>query len=106
MAFNVDPKKIDTFHQQLSPTLSGQTDTAKNYLNEHLNLTLWEKGLVGQGIWAQAISQMGAARDAIIANMDRLKALSDGCGTELARTATMYRNTDKTHAENLDKTYG
>jgi hypothetical protein len=105
MAFHVEPAKIEKFGELLSPNLSGQTATAKEYLDKHLNLTMWEKGLVGQGIWAQAISKMGEARTAIQANLDRLNALSAGCATELARTAVMYRNTDEGTAKKLDDTY-
>jgi hypothetical protein len=105
MSFHVEPPKIEVFDELLSPTLSGQTATAKQYLENHLNLTMWEKGLVGQGIWAQAISRMGDAKNAINANLDRLKALSDGSSTELARSAVMYRGTDTATAEKLDNTY-
>lgn len=104
MSFEVHPEKLDTFHQLLTD-LAGQTATAKAYVGKAVDLSMWEKGLVGQGIWAQAISRMGDARDAINANLDRLAALSNGSATELARSATMYRNTDRANAERLDNTY-
>ncbi|HEY7593311.1 MAG TPA: type VII secretion target [Actinophytocola sp.] len=104
MSFEVHPEKIDTYHNLLTD-LAGQTGQAKTYLGNAVNLSMWEKGLIGQGIWAQAISRMGDAKDAIDANMDRLTELSNGSATELARSATMYRNTDRKHAEQLDNTY-
>lgn len=106
MSFHVEPPKLETFQQLLSPNLSEQTGTAKQYLESHLTLSMWEKGLIGQGIWAQAISRMGDAKNAMNANLDKLKALSDGSSTELARSAVMYRNTDTANAEKLDNTYG
>jgi len=104
MTFQVDPAKLDVYHKSLTD-LAGQTDTAKNYVGKHLNLSLWEKGLVGQGLWATAISRMGEARDAINANLDRLKELSNGSAGELGKSAAMYRRTDRASAERLDNTY-
>lgn len=104
MTFDVHPEKLDAFDKLLTD-LAGQTAQAKTYLGNAVNLSMWEKGLVGQGIWAQAISRMGDARDAINDNMDRLAALSNGSATELARSATMYRDTDRANAERLDNTY-
>lgn len=104
MTFEVHPAKLDTFHNQLTD-LAGQTGQAKTYLAGAVDLSMWEKGMVGQGIWAQAISRMGEAKDAINANMDKLAQLSNGSATELARSATMYRETDRKHAEQLDNTY-
>jgi hypothetical protein len=106
MSFHVEPPKLETFQQLLSPGLAGQTATAKQYLDDHLNLTMWEKGLIGQGIWAQAISRMGDAKNAINADLDKLNTLSAGSAGELGKSAAMYRHTDTTTAEKLDNTYG
>lgn len=104
MTFEIHPEKIDDYHKLLTD-ISGQTAQAKTYLGQAVDLSMWEKGLVGQGIWAQAISRMGEAKDAINANLDRLSQLTNGSATELARSATMYRHTDRRNAERLDNTY-
>jgi hypothetical protein len=105
MSFHVEPPKLDAYAQQLAPDLSGQAGTAKEYLGKHLNLSLWDKGLVGQGIWATAISRMEEARDAVNTNLDKLATLCTGSGAELAKSAEMYRKTDTANAERLDNTY-
>jgi hypothetical protein len=104
MNFYVDPAKIDAY-QLLLTDLAGQTGPARDYVHTHLHLSLQQKGMAGQGLWALAISRIGEASDAVNANLERLHTLSTASAAELARTATMYRNTDRANAERLDRTY-
>ncbi|WP_018684468.1 type VII secretion target [Actinokineospora enzanensis] len=104
MTFHVEPTKLDVCQQTLSPELSGQIGRAKGYQDQHLNLSMWEKGPVGQGIWATAISRMGEARDAVAANLDKLDELCTGSAAELGKAAAMYRRTDAAEAARLDDT--
>lgn len=104
MSFHVDPARLDAYSRLLTD-LAGQTGTARNYVDKHLDLSLWAKGLAGQGLWALAISRISETRDAVNANLDRLNTLSTASATELTRAATMYRTMDRANAERLDRTY-
>jgi hypothetical protein len=104
VAFEVHPEKLEAFQKQLEE-LAGQTGAANDYTGKHLELSRQDKGIVGQGIWAQATSQMSEVHAAITANLDKLNTLSTTSAGELGRAAGMYRNTDRAAAERLDNTY-
>lgn len=104
MSLEIHSEKLDSFAAQLGD-LAGQVDTAKEYLSKHLELSWHDKGAAGQFIWAAAVSKIGEVRDAVNANLDKLKVLTTGSSGELTKSAKMYRETDRAHAEKLDNTY-
>lgn len=100
--FKVEPDAVDTFAASLR-TLAEANANVATYLEKWLVLdnTVWGDG----GLIRTGLSAVAEAQAALAPNYATLGTLADAAATELAKVAQVYRTTDMTRADELDRTY-
>ncbi|MGH3819648.1 MAG: hypothetical protein ACRDRE_18215, partial [Pseudonocardiaceae bacterium] len=57
-------------------------------------------------MFASVVEKATEVREALLANYRKLETVVSSSSDEIAKTAKLYRETDRTEAERLDRSYG
>ena len=95
--FTVDPEAVDAWSARLSG-LADDAHQAAQYADTHLRLD----GASWSPAFSNAAAGVEEARAALMASADRLHELLGTSAGELARSAELYRSTDRVAAARLD----
>lgn len=100
--FNVDPTEVDNFSASLKK-LSQDNANAESYLEKWLAV---DDGVFGDGgLFVVGANAVRDALDKLKPNFAALGRLTDAASVELSTVAQVYRTTDRTRAEEMDRTY-
>ena len=105
MTLTVNPAALSHF-KDVETALAGKTEDAKKYVEKHLeDLGKFDTGVAGAMTWQAAISKIPEAREAVLANLDRLHELMTGSAKTVGDSGDEYRKLDLHHAQQLDDSF-
>ncbi len=68
--------------------------------------TWWDIGYAEGRMFASVVEKATEVREALLDNYRKLETVVSSSSDEVAKTAKLYRETDRAEAERLDRTYG
>ncbi|ADG98400.1 hypothetical protein Srot_1943 [Segniliparus rotundus DSM 44985] len=103
MTLTVNPAALSHF-RDVETALAGKTEDAKKYVEKHLeDLGVFSTGVAGVVTWQVAISKIPEAREAVLANLDRLHELVTGSAKTVGDSGDEYKKLDLHHAQQIDE---
>ncbi|WP_197321102.1 type VII secretion target [Saccharomonospora sp. NB11] len=99
MGFKVEPASITKFGEQIDE-LKTDAKAAQVYAEDHLQIDGGDARM-----YATAASAAADASALLTENYERLAKIVETAAIELDKAATMYAETDREKAEQLDSTY-
>ncbi|ADG97981.1 hypothetical protein Srot_1518 [Segniliparus rotundus DSM 44985] len=105
MTLTVNPAALSHF-RDVETALAGKTEDAKKYVEKHLeDLGMFNTGVAGAVTWQTAISKIPEAREAVLANLDRLHELVTGSAKTVGESGDEYKKLDLHHAQQIDDSF-
>jgi hypothetical protein len=99
-SFRVDHKSIAEFGG-LVGGLKTDSAAAVTYVGTWLGV-----GYAEGRMFASVVEKATEVREVLLANYRKLETVVSSSSDEIAKTAKLYRETDRTEAERLDRAYG
>lgn len=99
-SFKVDHESVAEFGRLIGG-LKADSAAAVTYVGTWLDI-----GYAEGRMFASVVEKAAEIREALLANYRQLETVVSSSSDEIAKTAKLYRETDRAEAERLDRAYG